>query len=428
MKLIRKHIIAGLPYFILFLPSLAMAGVNAGLSISEEYDDNVFLTHQNKETDTVTVIEPHLEYLWSDKGHNLRFAYHSNMRIFYENTDENHQQHVAIADAKLLLPLKNYLTLWVRDEYTFFQRDIRKAEAAGNQAEGNDLGIRPVFRFGLLEPLYLEAGLMYQRRDYIESEDGVEWEGEGANFGGGLKLIPQLEVGVIYRHFYKEFSPNFFFPDGFEDYTDDTLGGKLKCDFSDKLAGEASYSRLWREYESEREFEGHVWDGILTFKILDETTLDINYSQRLLEQVDGTPYEREAGEAMLTHIIRESGKLRYGAFAYRDTYLNTDRIDEAWGGQAVLDFPFFTRFLFSVEGRYERRTYIHGFNTQLVLEDDKENADYYNIEAELGYNIADWLRIFVHYTRIEKCIDDSISGISDYANNRYAVGMEFIYE
>ena len=468
MKIYRKYTMICISLFMFFPPSMALAQglelglgimeeyndnvfltkgdvksdtatmpVELGLGVMEEYNDNVFLTKDDIKSDTATVIEPSLKLRLADVDRKLNLSYKSSLLYYNKYNNQNRYHHLGEVEGEIGLPVKSILKLQARDNYDFFQKDIRQSESTSNQAEGNNLDVRPSISLNFLEPVYIEAGYVYQRQDYRNPEAGVEWRAAGPEFALGINLMPELNAALLYQHLDKDFSPNssiftnstiFSNAREPEDYTDNRAGIRLERKPSDKIEGKVTYYRLWRRYVSGREFNGNNWKGELTLKPLDKMWLECKYSQDFLEKVEGGPFERRDGELLIHHHFEERGDLSYGVFGYRESFLETYRVDMALGGRGSLSINLGTRFLLSLGGTYERQIHRGG---------DREDyeSNYYTANAEGAYSISEWLKIFISYTRTESNPlgdvqqDDTLGNaqVSEYKNNVYLVGLKLIY-
>ncbi len=390
--------------------------LGAGLAVREEYNDNVFLTADREKSDTATTVEPSLSLFWTRREHSLKLGYNSSLLFYNGNSSQNRSVHAGVAEGHFSLPAKSSLKLLVRNSYDFFQRDIRQSEATQNRVEGNDLTLNPSFTFGLLEPIYFTAGYLYQRRDYRHSEDGVEWRSQGLNLALGVNLMPKIDVSLTYRQADKEFFPVSSSSAGTSDFEDRAAGLSIKSNAFDKLAGEVTYNRLWRETKSGNDHETNIMTAKLTFKPLDKLSIEPGYSQNLYERVDGKFVEQTQWEIMLVQQLAQWGNLRYGIFGYRESYLNNTRTDKSLGGKASLSIAALTRILITLGGSYE---HFRSYNDDVFSEADRST-----INAMVSYNFKDWASFFLSYNR---AVSVAKGNINEYENNRYAVGLRFTY-
>ncbi len=89
-------------------PEYDPIGVRAGsfiffpeLGVSERYDDNIFLSKGNKDTDFITEISPQINLRSNFSRHALNFNAGTDINFYAENNDENHENYYAAFDGRL---------------------------------------------------------------------------------------------------------------------------------------------------------------------------------------------------------------------------------------------------------------------------------------------------------------------------------------
>jgi len=282
------------------------------------------------------------------------------------------------------------------------------------------LEIRPSLKFEHFQPLYFEAGYLYQRQDYVKQDDGIEWKEAGPNFSLGRALTPKWDMALLYQRLEKDYERNPDIVSTATDYNDNLAGLRLRYRPYDKLSGEVVYNRLWRDFASGEKVQKNIWEGIITFTLSSDVTMRANYLQSFLDDVNGDLYEHDIAEFKVDHRLSKRIELHYSLYAYEDSYEFNDNRYDAWGTNDSITISILERLNLLLQGVYERRSFRN-------IDDNKDTEDYYTAGAELDYIIEGRFLAFIRYLRSENSTDSDVSASGDYSNNRYAVGVRFTY-
>ncbi len=69
------------------------------LSVSQEYNDNIYLTKKDKTSDWITSITPSISYVLNKKGLNARLTYSPSLRLYAKENVNNEVQHTLTSSA-----------------------------------------------------------------------------------------------------------------------------------------------------------------------------------------------------------------------------------------------------------------------------------------------------------------------------------------
>lgn len=170
------------------------------VSVSAGYTDNVFLSPTNRMSDSITRVEPSLQFthvspLWD---WNVEYAY--DYRLYAHKTVENDStQRIKFANRTRIVP--EFLLLDVLDRYDRVSltpvRDYTKESITVNQTDRNDFAAIPSLRLRPADSVSVKAGYRYRSLWYDDPSalDKVERGGyaEGAwDLSSRTSLLPAV--------------------------------------------------------------------------------------------------------------------------------------------------------------------------------------------------------------------------------------------
>lgn len=221
-------------------------GIHAGgflvfpkLEIGERYEDNIFATKNNRESDFVTVISPSIsaESTWS--RHGLGLQAFGEFRRFGEHQTEDTEQGGVNLTGRLDISGSDYVS-----QFLSFSRE------AQDRSEPDDTGTRrpPLFNRSIARTRYahqfsdleLRVDGEMERFDYVAALDADRDRTEFAvtprlSYLLSSRIRPFLEIGYLDRNFDAAVNRNGFDPDsrtyhamlGFDFMLDPTLTGDI---------------------------------------------------------------------------------------------------------------------------------------------------------------------------------------------------------
>lgn len=149
----------------------AELAVEPGLTLSEEYNDNVFLAPQNPKTDYITRILPSIHMVYTAPIWEWDFAYAYDLRYYANRTRTNDSTHF-LALTNHTGKIRDFLYLDVKDVYRRVSldttRDYTEQSLFFNQTDVNEFSLSPYARFKLSSHTTGTAGYQYRNLWYRE--------------------------------------------------------------------------------------------------------------------------------------------------------------------------------------------------------------------------------------------------------------------
>ena len=177
--------------------------ITPSLTITEEYNDNVFIDNKNKQSDFITGFTPGIALTFERPTYRLTAAYNFTAELFARETSESHafdRQNFLLDTAWKVDP---FLTLYLTDTF-IFSTDTNLISRE-NISSGRDRSLSNTLGGGvayqLTEFWTLRAGASYT----LERFEGNELENSNVyrfNVGADRRLSSRLSVGFGYEFGY----------------------------------------------------------------------------------------------------------------------------------------------------------------------------------------------------------------------------------
>jgi hypothetical protein len=189
----KKFMAAALFVFLFSSAKIVMAyeyTANVSLSLSEEYNDNIFLAHSNRDSDFITHVSPGIDLSIRSLNSELRLVYSPSFSYYTSHDELNETAHRFTANGNFTL--SNKLSLTLTDTYVKSSEisDIRAIPDLGPITARTELRLHTVngnISYRLRENLSYTLGASYFDTDY--KEPGFS---ELRSYSGNM--------GLSYRH------------------------------------------------------------------------------------------------------------------------------------------------------------------------------------------------------------------------------------
>jgi predicted porin len=172
------------------VPTLADAyqiSLSPSVAISEEYNDNIFLTPDNEEDDFITTVTPGFTVELTQRENGLSLSYNPGFSFFADHSDLNSWQHEAVLSAWMALTRSTRIEL--EDAFLYTEDPAPEGEILSPITEDpliqrdptirrgrepyypNTSSIRLIQQFGSSDSFYLQYAYTVLRNDDPEVED-----------------------------------------------------------------------------------------------------------------------------------------------------------------------------------------------------------------------------------------------------------------
>jgi hypothetical protein len=335
----RKLLILALTLAAAFqtLPSAASElTLTPGIRIAEEYNDNIFTTRENKETDWITHVNPSLRADYHASRLNLGLLYAPEYLKFAHNSSQDRLNHYLITSAKLTL-LENRLFIKASDNYSRVTanvaQDIASTGGYDNQFSQNVFSISPYLEFRPDSQTLLTTGYFYNNWSYGRNTAIDKDE-------NGLFLTVDREISR--RTFLvADARSSYVTPDNNEDFSRTTLSVGIKREYAARSFANLMGGYTFFNYRGGRSTSSPFWAAGLKHEF-GATTASFNA---------GVSYDSDA--------FRSSSEDRYASA----------RLENRTGRGVAAIFASYHEFLDNFSGdTYARRlgggaSYLYNFTT-----------------------------------------------------------------
>jgi hypothetical protein len=381
--------------------------IHPRLTLSEEYNDNIFLDAEDEEDDFITTIAPGLLLNYRAKELLLDVDYSLLFRKYASNTDEDEtdfkdiQRGLATAE---IFPDRNF-TISLLGEISSVTVDESGPTADDDGSENRTILYRyiinPQYHFRKIPTYEVVFDYLLEGRDYVadEGDDSVSNQ-------AGVELIKtfsrRLSTSLGYR---------------FEDFNGSSseIGGETVSDdferqdvfvtvvyeLSSQLRLDGRGGLVWIDYDERDGTDGTLWGlGIEYFpSVLFSARLD--YSEDFESSVEDGLEERKRASLLLSYL----GKIPVSLEVFNDRVRREeiDEEDEETGGVLTATIPFGSRLSLLASGSYTYSEY----------DPDDEEVDEYGARASLEY-VTRYITFLLSQSFRE---GDSNIEENDYTNN-----------
>jgi len=323
-------------------PSIRMgaATLATSLKVEEQFDSNIFLTANNKKSDSISVVTPNLilDMPFGLEGrHSAQLSYKAEVGLFAHYSKQDYVNQDVNGNLTLNLP-KGYFTLkdlfrkTVDRSATEFTSRVRRTENKPEILLGVEIN-RLTYELGYSRFTRKYADLIY---------DNVEYSEDMYSFTGYYQLFPKAKALLEYDHGVIDYSKDST-RDG--DYNQFRVG--LKGDLTGKTAGIVKLGYQARDYDTAGKtgFDNFVAECGVTTQFSERTQLDLIYNRTAIESTY-TPnnyYDTNAVSLILTQKLIGNFSAK-GSFNFeRNGYPQVDatgkkRRDTIWTGKLGLNY------------------------------------------------------------------------------------------
>ena len=371
------------------------------LTISEEYNDNIFLSEDNEQEDWITTVAPGISVEYDGSSLDLTLDYSLHYQYYQNNSQENQDRFEDIqrATATAHFFIGRPFTLLIRETITRETLSERN-----NSAEGNNLvnkttvsrfSVMPQYRFQIGESFSLVFGYTYDRIDYVDPR-GNDYE----DHTGRLSLVKYLstntEISINYN--FKSHQAN-----DDEDFSEQrySLGLNQQLGSRTKISLEGGYSVV--DYDNGLSEDTTNWLADISYQLSAPLSLFLSYRQDY--SVSATEGLTNTAEASMG-IDYVKGSLTSGVevFWREVDYLRLDRQDHYWGSRIDFFIPLSSSLSTALNAEYENVEFDDA---------DTEKVDRYKCGCSVIYQYRRISTTLAYNYRL----NDSDVNNNDYVNN-----------
>ena len=322
--------------------------VAPGIALRQEYNDNIFLTNQNQQSDFITTISPSLLLDWQtryvDLALNLGLTYEKYLR--HSDQDDLRPSQGAALNSTWSL-YRNSLFLRLADVY---QRVAIDESGRGgvdntliNLTDSNLFTANPYLLLDLMPTLQARVDYRYENLWY-EADAGRSAETHLTSLQLTQELTPRLTAsayGGLTQYRPKDANTGLVAVGGGEEYDRQDLRFDLRWQLTERfsLAGNIGQTKL--EYVQRGTTDSTLSGGEANYQIAEDYVMGAGYQEDISDSVNEGARQGERIYAFLRYADRSSVNLN--VFRREDRYLEIDRFDTVYGASLSGDTPLANR-------------------------------------------------------------------------------------
>ncbi len=407
-------------FIVMAIPSFSDGAITSGLSVREEYNDNINLDSTNRVDDLITTINPFInidyvpsKYLSFNLDYDFKFIYYKyNSQYNRQSLDE-----IQELDLSNRLKISERLYVDISDKYTRVPVDERLQVTTDNiivnMTDSNTFNVSPHMSLPLTPTLTAEVEYSYENQWYRE---GAAIDSEAHTYSLGLRkrLLPRIEGALKYSYWvYRPETSNATTVDA---YDMQNASAELSYNVTSKLKVRAEMGEAWIDFENNEDRHTSFWeiDTDFTYNIWKSLSFQLNSGVSFGNSVDRGIHKQQFVDMYLT-IDKATEIVVHPYYRHDEFLLSTqNETDEIIGAEINITRPLSKKLDITFGGMSERAKYLPG--------DDTVNS--YRLGSGLEYRFTSHLKGDIGYTYYKR---DSSDGTYDYYNNVVWLACELTF-
>jgi predicted porin len=375
--------------------------IKPSISVSEEYDDNIYLTHDGRVSDYITRVLPsvNIHYktpLW-DWTLVDTFSW-----WYYAKQGKSETFNDGSLTSKVYI-IENFLYLDVSDIYSSVVLNPKKPSTetnlATNRSDSNNLLLSPYIKYQLTPASILTTGYRYTNIWY-KDETSVGRQMHTGFATGEYKFSPVLSTYVG-----AEFTadrPEKIDPDN----NQTAVFARTVYKMNPRTTFDGSIGYRWVDFSVGHDEGRLIYDAGLTYRFSEHGQIELKAASVLTSSpLDGV-YESRSEQVTVKNV--EAFSVSGSIFHRKDTYLEEDLIVEVYGGTAGIEYKPDSRLTFRVGGRVERDKFLPGDDVTTI----------YGGSGEINYQLQEKMTLILSYNYTKQ--NANITSL-EYTDNLVAV-------
>ena len=384
-----------------FSEAIASVDYHPRFTLTEEYNDNIFLTHNDLQEDWVTTVEPGIGVVYNSASIDFNLDYALHYQSYANNNNENIDsfEDMQRANATVLLFKGRPFTLRASEIIDNETLDARNNSSPDNELVNRTtvyhLTVVPEYNLRLAPSFSLVLGYSYNRIDYVAAA-GIDSEENAGKVSLVKDLSASSQVAVTYRYAKQNADS-----DNGYDRQDYSLSLMEKLSPRTKGTIEGGFTEV--DYDRGGTSDNIRWLLDLLYQVSEPFSLSLNYSRDfLLSITDGLTKTRSAKFSM--NYVRNDFSSSVETYWDKSKYVEINREDEIVGIRAKLHLPLTKAVFTDFDVDYEYAIFTTTFD---------EDVNRYGIGAAIGMEYRRVLTSLGYRYRI----NNSDINNNDYRNN-----------
>ncbi|MEW6109827.1 MAG: TIGR03016 family PEP-CTERM system-associated outer membrane protein [Nitrospirota bacterium] len=371
--------------------------IRPSIDLIQEYNDNIFLSKGNQESDYITRIMPSVNMNYRTPFWDWRLDYTLNW-WYYHKLGKNYDSHL-INLASHLNIINNFLYLDVNDNYSNIALDQRRPSNENNlnvnRTDTNNLTVSPYIKYKITPVDTLTAGYRYTNIWYRE-EEGINRQMHTGYATIEHVFNPKFNAAIGVE--YTADRPENTEPDN--DQTAVFVRGAYVISERTNLDGTLRY--IWIDFSNNNKEENISYNFGLVHRFHQMGEIQLRISSDILTSALYGIHESRTEQ--LTIRYGETFTVNGSVFHREDKYLETDLKDKAIGITTGFEYRPDPRLTFIISGTYEKNNYLP----------EDEDREIYRAFGEIAYQLTRKANLILRDTYTK---ENGRTGIEDYRNN-----------
>jgi len=387
------------------------AGVSFKPSIvlREEYDDNIFLTDDDRKSDYITRILPsfHIDYktpFWDlNSDYTLNWWYYANLRDSKNSHNLKLESQVRI--------IRNLLYLDMSDTYSSVVLNPRRPSTDinldVNRTDSNNAMISPYVKYQINPLISLSTGyrynnIWYRRGDAVNRQMHTGYATVEYLYNRQLKTSLSAE----YTDDRPESNPL--------DKPNNQTAVSLRAIYTltPRTDVDGSLGYRWIHFSDGRKKNMPVYNALITYRFHETGRIELTANSTFTPSPELGTLESRTGQ--LTIVYGKPFVINSSIFYRRDKYIERDQQDDTVGVTLGLEHKPNPRLTYKVSGRYEHGKFLP----------EKRKRDTYGASGEVSYALTNMASISLSYNHTRQNEDLELN---DYRDNIIAVQAKITY-
>ena len=338
--------------------------------LREEYDDNIFLTKDDRQDDFITRILPsfHIDYktpFWDlTSDYTLNWWYYAKLKQGKDSHNLNLVSKTSI--------IKNLLYLDMSDIYSSVVLNPRRPASDTNldinRSDSNTAVISPYIKYQLTRQSSLSTGYRYTNIWY-RKESGVNRQTHTGFATIEYMLNPKLKTSISAE--YTDDRPQNSIVDRSNNQTAAFFRAIYTLTQRTDLDGTFGYR--WVHFSNGRKEHIPIYSALLTYRFQETGRVELSASSTFSPSPELGSMESRTGQ--LAIIYGKPFVINSRIFYRRDKYLESNLRDEAIGIALGIEYQPQPRLTFRLSGRYEKSKFLP----------ENRKRDIYGGSGEIAY-------------------------------------------
>jgi len=380
------------------------------IALRQAYDDNIYLSKEDRESDYITRILPSFNLQYKSEPWDLSSDYTLNW-WYYWKLKKGKDSHNLNLESQVRV-INNLVYLDVSDTYSSVVLNPRRPSTdinlQINRSDSNNAVISPYVKYQITPLLFLSSGYRYTNIWYRES-DAVNRQMHTGFATIEYKVNPKLITALSAEYTYDSPDENAF--NDANHQTTAFLRAQYTLTPHTDLDASVGYRRIT--------FANDGADNMILYTVL--LTHRFKGAGQIELRADSTSTAStqfgvvQSYSEQLNLLFGETLIVSAGIFHRDDEYLETDRQDTAFGLTAGVEYRPQPRLTYKISGRYER--------DKFLPEDEKR--DIYGASGEIAYLLTDKATVSLNYTYSQA--NGQSESDDDYRDNIVALQINMVY-